>query len=216
MHLATHGLLSWLLAASALPSRRDRALATFAGVAADADGLSLVVDFVTGAAGTEASLWLRWHHVAGHNLPVALLVTAGVAAFARQKARSAVVGLAAFHLHLLCDLVGSAGPNGERWPMPYLWPFSGQPIWDWSGQWPLNGWPNVVITLIAVVWILWIGWRRGHSPVELVSRRLDGLVVWTLRQRFGQPGVAQPAIVCREDNAARIGSGVEKEGVRPR
>jgi inner membrane protein len=216
MHIATHGLLSWLLAASALPSRRDRTLATLAGVAADADGLGLVVDFVTGAAGTEASLWLRWHHVAGHNFPVALLVTAGVAAFARQKARSAVVALAAFHLHLLCDLVGSAGPNGERWPMPYLWPFSARPVWDWSGQWPLNGWPNVVITFGAVLLALWIGWRRGFSPVELVSVKLDGLVVATLRQRFGQPSVAQPAIVCRDDNAPRTDSGMEKEGVLPR
>jgi hypothetical protein len=48
------------------------------------------------------------------------------------------------------DLVGSRGPAGYQWPIPYLLPFSNSWHWTWKGQWALNAWPNILITIIAV------------------------------------------------------------------
>ena len=99
---------------------------------------------------------------------------------------AALVGVS-FHLHLLCDLVGARGPEGEQWPIPYLLPFSR--AWDltWSGQWALNAWPNFVLTLAALAATLFWAWKRGYSPLEIFSTRADRALVAALRRRFAEP-----------------------------
>jgi len=96
----------------------------------------------------------------------------------------ALLALAAFHVHLLGDLVGARGPDGHQWPVSYLWPWS-QAGWTWSGQWALNAWPNLLLTGLAVLWVLYRGWSQGRTPLELVSRRADAALVAALRRRFG-------------------------------
>jgi hypothetical protein len=95
--------------------------------------------------------------------------------------------LLSFHLHLFGDLVGSRGPDGYQWPIPYLEPFSGAWQLAWSHQWGLKAWPNVTLTIGLLALTLYWSWRRGRSPVEILSTRADASLARTLRARFGEP-----------------------------
>ena len=169
MNPIVHAELSWL-AAQGLPDRRDRVLVTLAGLAPDVDGLTLL-------AGED--LYGKYHHVLTHGY-LAALVTAGICtAFARQRARVALLCLAAFHLHLLCDLAGS----GPGWPIHYFWPHS-MKEWFWQGQWNLVSWQNTLIGLLATLVCLACALRWRRTVVELLSLRWDAEVTRTLRRRF--------------------------------
>ena len=169
MNPIVHGELSWLLA-QGLPDRRDRWLVTAAGLLPDLDGLTLL-------AGEE--LYGKWHHVLTHGAVAAAGCTLVLAAFARRKLAVAGLSLAAFHLHLLCDLAGS----GPGWPIHYVWPFSMHETM-WSGQWNLASWQNSVIGLLATLACLSFALWKGRTPVELFSLKADAKVVATLQARF--------------------------------
>jgi hypothetical protein len=111
------------------------------------------------------------------------------AAVGARERRSLVVALVAlsFHLHLLGDLVGARGPDGYLWPIPYLLPFSDAWSLTWEGSWALNGRPNIALTVVLLALTFRFAWKRGRSPVEIVSTRADEAFVRTLRQRFGEP-----------------------------
>jgi hypothetical protein len=98
--------------------------------------------------------------------------------------RTALLVFLSFHLHLLCDLVGARGPDGDQWPIPYLLPFSKTLQLTWRGQWALNAWQNFVITGVLLVATFWIAWKHGRSPVELVSEKWNQRLVESLRSRF--------------------------------
>jgi len=89
-----------------------------------------------------------------------------------------------FHLHLLCDLIGARGPDGDQWPIPYLKPFSNTLQLTWHGQWTLNGWQNFAITGLLLVATFSIAWKYGSSPVELVSGPANKSLVQALRARI--------------------------------
>lgn len=89
-----------------------------------------------------------------------------------------------FHLHLLCDLIGARGPDGDQWPIPYLKPFSNAVQLTWHGQWALNAWENFVITGLFLLATFWIAVKYGSSPVELVSESANESLVSTLRRRL--------------------------------
>jgi hypothetical protein len=164
-----HAEVSWLMA-QGLSSRRDRLIVTAAGVVPDLDGLSLLL-------GEDA--YGRWHHVLTHGL-VAGVSVAAVALVATRRFALAALVLAAFHLHLLCDLAGS----GPQWPIVYLFPFSRAELM-WSGQWNLASWQNSVIGLAATLACLACALWTGRTPVELFSVKTDAKVVATIRARFG-------------------------------
>ena len=173
MNPLVHAELSWL-AAQGLPERRDRALVTLAGLAPDVDGLTLL-------AGED--LYGKYHHVLTHGYVAALVTVAICTAFARQRGWVALLSLAAFHLHLLCDLAGS----GPGWPIHYFWPHSMQE-WFWKGQWNLASWQNSLIGLLATLACLGCALRWRRTVVELLSLRWDAEVTRTLRRRFlGEP-----------------------------
>jgi inner membrane protein len=96
-----------------------------------------------------------------------------------------------FHLHLLCDLIGARGPDGDQWPIPYLKPFSNSLQLAWHGQWALNAWQNFAITGFFLVTTFWIAWRYAASPLELVSQPANRALTQTLRQRV-HPNSEQP------------------------
>jgi membrane-bound metal-dependent hydrolase YbcI (DUF457 family) len=178
MHPTTHLLLGWAVANSANLERRDRAVVTLAGVLPDADALGVL-------AGKD---WFsEYHHVITHNIGVALLAGLAVLVFSRRRFTAAALALLSFHLHLVGDLLGSRGPDGYQWPIPYLLPFSDAWQLAWDGQWALNAWPNVAITIALLGLTLYWAWKRGFSPMEIVSRTLDQAVVVALRRRFGTP-----------------------------
>jgi hypothetical protein len=91
--------------------------------------------------------------------------------------------LVTFHLHLLCDLLGSRGPTpADLWPICYSEPFFRHPIWFWRGQWRLDGWQNQLICVAVFAAVFRVAVRRGHSFVEVFSSRLDRVVVEVLRK----------------------------------
>jgi inner membrane protein len=93
------------------------------------------------------------------------------------------LSLCAFHLHLLCDLLGS----GIGWPMQYLWPFS-ETLYGTAYGWELDSWQNLVVALTAIVLCGRIAIRRGYSFAEaFLPRAVDYDIVAALRQRFSTP-----------------------------
>ncbi len=172
MNPLVHAELSWLLA-HRLENRRQRALVTLAGVLPDLDGLTLL-------AGEDA--YGRWHHVLTHSGFSAVLICGGLALLARER-RARVFGFSvlAFHLHLVCDLLGS----GPGWPISYLQPFSPVELM-WQGQWNLASWQNSLIGLAATLGALACALTVSRTPVELFSLRADTAVVNTLKKRFAR------------------------------
>lgn len=173
---ATHGLFSWLLANVIDTDRRGRIAITLAGVIPDLDGLGYPVEALT-RGGDSPLFWFEdAHHVLLHNLPAGILLSAVAFVFAGKSWKVAAMALAAFHFHLLFDLAGSAGEGGEIWPICYLWPFSGAEF-AWTGQWRLDSPMNIVFTLLCEAAVALLAWRRGFSPIELLSPSLDAKVL---------------------------------------
>ena len=181
----THFLMGWAVANSSptLP-KRDLALVTWASVVPDVDGLGLVADLLTRHTAHPLSWWGDYHHVVGHNLGFAVGVGVLAALLAKDKRKTTLLVLLSFHLHLVADLMGARGPDGDQWPIPYLLPFSNRWQWTWSGQWALNAWPNFVLTALLMTLALWLAWKRGYSPLELFSAKADGALVRAFRNRF--------------------------------
>ena len=187
MNPITHFLVGWTISLPLTLERRDRCLVVLASVAPDLDGMVILGDLAEGRRSEPMELWSRYHHLLAHNLGFALLVALGCWFMARRKLATGALALLAVHLHFLCDVVGSRGPDGYQWPVPYLLPFSNawQLAVDW--QWALNAWPNVVFTAILLALTLYMSWVRGFSPVGLLSERADRAFVAALRGRFGPP-----------------------------
>ncbi len=185
MNPVTHALVGWSLSET-YPAftNRERALVVAAGVAPDLDGFGLLPELLTRDGAHPLFWWTDYHHVLCHNLMFAVAATLLASGMARvHRLRSAVLVFVSVHLHLLGDLIGSRGPEGYQWPVPYLYPFRSDIEMTWSGQWALNAWPNITITLglLAVTFVL--AWRRGYSPVGLFSSRADRAFVTALRAR---------------------------------
>lgn len=182
MSPVTHLLTGWVLANSTAFSRRDRALVTLAAVIPDVDGLGVIPEVLTRHSAHPLTWFSDYHHVL-HNLAFALAVAAITFVVAVRPWKTAPFALLAFHLHLLEDLAGSRGPANDYWSVPYLLPFS-RWQWTWSGQWALNSWQNITITAVLLMLVLWLAWKRGYSPLEMVSTRADAGFVQALRHRF--------------------------------
>jgi inner membrane protein len=184
MNPISHLLTGWVVANTADLTARDRALVALAGVVPDIDGLGLVAEILTEQT-TSPLLWYsKYHHVLGHNLGFGLLLTAAVILLSVRRWMTAFLALVVFHLHLLGDLVGSRGPDDYQWPISYLSPFSNRWKLIWSGQWELNAWPNVLITTLLLAATIYIAWKKGCSPLEMVSKKADAAFVSTLRRKF--------------------------------
>lgn len=186
MNPITHLLASWTLSEAAGLERRDRALASWTGLLPDLDGLGAVPDVAARLLGLpDPAFYGRFHHQLLHGLPAALLLPALTLPFARKRGRTYLAGFAAVHLHLLSDLVGSRGPDpDDLWPLHYLAPLSDAATVAWTGQWPVNGWPNVLFTVALMAWAFHRAVVAGTSPVELFGRRAGEAFVATVRARW--------------------------------
>lgn len=179
MHPQTHALLSWILAEAAhLEHRRDRLIVLAAGLAPDLDGLTIL-------AGQEA--YHTWHRTLLHHGLGAASMALVATACAKQRLRTGLLALAAIHLHFACDMIGSAGPDGSRWAVPYLVPFlmpDRHPGFVAPWQWGLASWQNVLITIAALAVCVRLAVLRGRTLLEFWPR-VDAAIVETLRRRFG-------------------------------
>jgi inner membrane protein len=207
MSPVTHFFAGWLLA-SVSPTgrpttltRREKALVVAAAVAPDIDGIGIIPELLTRNT-SHPLLWFSQYHHSLHTLAFALFCTLAAYIIAGPMADftfgpviqgrrlpshpwlTAFLVFISFHLHLLCDLIGARGPDGEQWPIPYLKPFSNAPQLTWHGQWPLNAWQNFAITGFFLLATFWIAWRYAASPLELVSQPANRALTRTLRQRF--------------------------------
>lgn len=186
MNPITHLLASWSMAEVSGLDERDRAVVAWAGLAPDLDGLGAGIDSAARLLGYgDPALYGRYHHVLFHGLFGALLLPAIGLAFARRRLATFLWAFAAVHLHLACDLVGSRGPAaGDVWPIHYLGPFSDAVTLSWSGQWPLNAWPNIVFTMALLAFAFHRAATTGHSPVSLLSTRAHAAFVTAVRSRL--------------------------------
>ena len=187
MNPASHFLLSWSVANTAEITRRDRVLVTLSGVVPDIDGLGIFAELLTENSAFPLNWYSQYHHVLGHNLGLGLILIAAVFLLSVRRWMTVFLALLSFHIHLLGDLVGSRGPDGYQWPIPYLFPFATDWKITWVGQWELNAWPNILITLLVLGITLYLSWKRGHSPLEIISLKADTAFVAGLRKRFGEP-----------------------------
>jgi inner membrane protein len=183
MSPVTHFLSGWVLANAAALNRRERAAVTIAAVVPDLDGVGIFAEVLTRNSAHRLLWFSEYHHIL-HNLLFGLIVAGVVFAVARRRWVTALLALAAFHIHLVEDLVGSRGPDGFDWPIPYLLPFTGRWAWTWQGQWALNAWPNLLLTVTLLALTLWLARFRGFSPIELSSQRADRAVVSALQAHF--------------------------------
>jgi inner membrane protein len=186
MSPVTHFFIGWLTANSGGLERKERAMVTIAGVIPDIDGLGAIVEVITRNWENPLLWYSKYHHAISHNLGFALLITLCCFLLSKHRWKTALLAFLSFHLHLLGDLVGARGPDGYQWPMPYLLPFSDQWQLAWSGQWALNAWPNFLVTFTALFLTFYLAWKKGYSPLEMVSKPADKAFVKTLRNRFPQ------------------------------
>ena len=184
MNPETHLLASWVIGAKGTDNARDCRLVALAGILPDADGLGLLADAVArGLSWRKTLFYEHYHHYLLHGALGAVAITFFLVCFARQKWRVAALCMLVFHLHLLCDFVGSRGPAPEDlWPIFYLGPFDKDPMWIWRGQWPLDAWVNRLVTVGLLGWSMWLGARLGYSFVGVFSKRLDHVFVGVLRK----------------------------------
>ena len=201
MNVITHALSGWCLAET-MPRLewRDRAIVVASAVAPDVDGLGMIPELLTRDSREPLLWWTEYHHVLAHNLLFALVLATAAFALARHHVRTALLAFAAVHLHLLGDVLGSRGPDGYQWPIPYFAP-SHSFVITWDGQWTLNAWQNFAITvaLLAITFVL--AWSRGYSPVGLFSHRADAAFVGTLRARV--PRTRNPSLSHRRRCSGR-------------
>ena len=184
MNPVSHLLTGWVVANTADLTPRDRALVTLAGVLPDIDGLGIIAEILTEQTAFPLLWYSKYHHVLCHNLGFGLLLAVTAILFGIRRWMTAFLVLVVFHLHLLGDLVGSRGPDGYQWPIPYWTPFSDGWKLMWTGQWELNAWPNVLITALLLAATIYIARRKGCSPLEMVSKRADSAFVSILRRQY--------------------------------
>ena len=186
MSPGAHFIGSWLIASVATKTSRDRKLITLAGIVPDIDGLGMVADLAKGIFSGEPTTYHyyhKFHHILCHGWPAALVICGLLACFAMQQFRVFGFCLLTFHLHLLCDLLGSRGPSSaDLWPICYGEPLFRHPIWFWKGQWRLDGWQNLTIFGLIFFGSLWRSIWLGNSFVEVFSRKADEVFVRVLRK----------------------------------
>jgi hypothetical protein len=181
-----HFIGSWLVATVVVDNPRDRRLVTLAGILPDADGVGMVADVVKHlATGQELNFlyYQKFHHLWCHGWPAAIALTLALTCFANQRWRVAPGCLITFHLHLICDLLGSRGPSvADLWPICYSEPLFRHPVWFWKGQWRLDGWQNTVICLGLFASALAVTVKRGYSFADFFGQRTDAAFASTLQK----------------------------------
>jgi inner membrane protein len=174
MSPGSHLLASWLIANSFIKTQHERRIVTLAGLVPDADAVGWLADRVSEWQNDVTDYYFQYHHLICHNL-LASVVIAGLASWLASSRKLAIfmLTLGVVHLHFLCDVLGSKGPDGYQWPIHYLYPFDSSFEWTWQGQWELSGWQNISITLTMLAIALTLAWRQRYSFVQVISSWLD-------------------------------------------
>jgi hypothetical protein len=183
MTIGQHFIISWVVANSKDLDRRSRALITLSGLLPDVDGVGYLIDKTGLIAGYHMSLYEKYHHVLGHNLLTGLLLSLLFVYYCKNRMTVFWLCLLAFHLHLLCDLAGSMGPDGYKWPIYYLFPFSSDYELVWSGQWELSSLRNSLIGILFFFVAVYQARFRKVTFFDFFSKRLECTVTKIATQR---------------------------------
>lgn len=170
MSPGAHLLFSWIPAAQFLGNRRERLIVSLCGIAPDLDGIGLIWDKIHG----NTEYYFQYHHKLGHSLIFALVISGFAYLLAsREKYKVLFISVVVIHVHIICDIVGSRGPDGYQWPIYYLYPFSSDFALAWSGQWELNAWENLLILILLLVGSMCYAKTKRISFLEIFSAKLD-------------------------------------------
>ena len=185
MSPVVHLMGSWLVGSVAAKISRDRQLVALAGIIPDLDGFGMIVDVTRSIISDQPNtfqFYARYHHVLCHGWPAAIVLCGLLTFFARERWRTFGFCLVTFHLHLLCDLLGSRGPSpSDLWPICYSEPVFRYPIWFWKNQWKLDGWQNQLVFLAIFIISLKRAISSSSSVVEIFSNRADHVFIKVLR-----------------------------------
>lgn len=182
MSPVTHFLTGWILANSASLSRRERALVTLAGVVPDIDGLGIVAEYRTRNSRHPLEWFSAYHHSL-HSLPIAVVVAATFT-LATQRWKTASLAFLSFHIHLLEDLLGSRGPDRYQWPIPVFDAVLPGLRPDLARTMDAECLAQFAIAISLLRLTFYLAWKRGLSPLEMVSLRADAAFVAALRKRI--------------------------------
>ena len=185
MSPVVHLMGSWLVGSVAAKISRDRQLVALAGIIPDLDGFGMIVDVTRSIISDQPNtfqFYARYHHVLCHGWPAAIVLCGLLTFFARERWRTFALCLLTFHLHLLCDFLGSRGPSpSDLWPICYSEPVFRYPIWFWKNQWKLDGWQNQLVFLAIFIISLKRAISSSSSVVEIFSNRADHVFIKVLR-----------------------------------
>lgn len=101
MNPITHCLTGWALPLPFQLDRRDRGWVVAASMAPDLDALGAVGDLVQRRPLDSFELFATYHHVLGHNVLFACLITVPCLFAARRRLLVGALGLFAVHVHFL-------------------------------------------------------------------------------------------------------------------
>lgn len=186
----THFLVSWTLGDRATPIARDSFLVGIAGILPDLDSAGVVIDLLSPRlGGPETELYATYHRVGLHGGAGLLLLAGVVSLFAQRKRLVFLMALLVGHIHIFCDIIGSRGATADDiWPIWYFAPFTKDSgFLSWSGQWPLNAWQNVLLTVCLMAWIFRVMYKENRSPLLPFAEKVHKAVREVLANRFGQP-----------------------------
>jgi hypothetical protein len=184
MNLITHALAGWSIGARFSRNPKEISFIALSSVVPDLDGAGAIVDLINGS---EAIWFSEYHHRYGHSLLFSLFLVLVVFVVSKRNLRLTGWCGAVFYLHLFCDLIGARGPDGYQWPIFFFYPFLPHGL-VWSGQWEINAWPNILITVVLILDFFLQTLRLGFSPIGLLSKKADAALLMTLKKRFYDTG----------------------------
>jgi len=171
-----HFIISWVTANTVRLDRKSRICITLAGLIPDLDGVGYIFDKVALYFGTHTSYYEDFHHVYGHNIFAALISALILSFIAGKRVAVFLLSFIAFNIHILCDIAGARGPDGDQWPIAYFYPVFPEVQLVWSGQWQLSSWINSAIGVSFFIIALLIARYRHVTFFELFSVRMERIV----------------------------------------
>lgn len=163
MQLLTHALAGWVGGNAVAATPKERLGCIVVSLFPDVDGLGLLLS---------SDLYLRWHHVAAHNLLVGIATSAVLMVIGQSRLRIGFLYLALFQLHLGMDLLGS----GAGWGIAYFWPFSGENVTS-PMSWDFRSWQNYTVLVVLALTTIWIGYTKQRTPLEVVAPSMNSIFI---------------------------------------
>jgi len=168
-----HFIISWVTANTVKLNRKSRICITLSGLIPDLDGVGYIFDRAALYYGSHTSYYEEFHHVYGHNIFAALITALICSLICGKRVSVFLLSLVAFNLHILCDIAGARGPDGDQWPIHYLYPVFPDFQIVWSGQWQLSSWINSAFGVSFFIIALVIARYRHVTFFELFSTRIE-------------------------------------------